>query len=214
MNSGAKERWFGFANISLCRPAGQTQNCKMSLIKKIAIQQRKLLLDENSKIEWTDHTFNAWLGCQKVSPGCDHCYAEAMMDHRYGKVTWGPHGKRVRTSDNNWKTPVKWNSEAEAFKREYGRRPRVFCASAADVFDNKVPSAWRGDLFTLIRECDRLDWLLLTKRPQNILRMLPFQLGRRLSERLARNISGKSNLLRPQVEISAESACAYRIHFL
>jgi protein gp37 len=128
---------------------------------------------ENSKIEWTDHTFNPWIGCQKVSPGCDHCYAEAMMDHRYGRVTWGPHGERVRTSDDNWKKPVKWNSEAKAFKREHGRRPRVFCASLADVFDNKAPSAWRRDLFTLIRGCDGLDWLLLTKRPQNILRMLP-----------------------------------------
>ena len=44
---------------------------------------------ENSKIEWCDHTFNPWIGCQKVSPGCDHCYAEAMMDHRYGKVSSG-----------------------------------------------------------------------------------------------------------------------------
>ena len=59
-------------------------------------------MGENSKIEWTDHTFNPWIGCQKVSPGCDHCYAEAMMDHRYGKVEWGPHGERKRTSDANW----------------------------------------------------------------------------------------------------------------
>jgi protein gp37 len=49
---------------------------------------------ENSKIEWTDHTFNPWIGCQHVSPGCEHCYAEAMMDHQYGKVEWGPHGER------------------------------------------------------------------------------------------------------------------------
>jgi protein gp37 len=57
---------------------------------------------ENSKIEWCDHTFNPWIGCQKVSPGCDHCYAEAMMDTRYGRVQWGPHGERVRTSQGNW----------------------------------------------------------------------------------------------------------------
>ena len=75
---------------------------------------------ENSKIEWCDHTFNPWIGCQKVSPGCDHCYAEAMMDHRYGKVEWGPHGERKRTSAVNWKKPVKWNAEAGAFNREYG----------------------------------------------------------------------------------------------
>jgi protein gp37 len=87
---------------------------------------------ENSKIEWTNHTFNPWVGCQKVSPGCDHCYAEAMMDLRYGKVEWGPHGERKRTSENNWKQPLKWNGRASSFKWEYGHRPRVFCASLAD----------------------------------------------------------------------------------
>jgi protein gp37 len=132
---------------------------------------------ENSKIEWCDHTFNPWIGCQKVSPGCDHCYAEAMMDHRYGKVEWGPHGERKRTSAVNWKKPVKWNSEAVEFKQEHGHRLRVFCASVADVFDNQVPSAWRKDLFALIVECHRLDWLLLTKRPQNALKMLPADWG-------------------------------------
>jgi protein gp37 len=128
---------------------------------------------ENSKVEWTDHTFNPWIGCQHVSPGCDHCYAEAMMDHQYGKVEWGPHGERKRTTEANWKKLVKWNATARAFKREQGHRPRVFCASLADVFDNRVPPEWRRDLFALIRECKRLDWLMLTKRPQNITKMLP-----------------------------------------
>jgi protein gp37 len=134
-------------------------------------------MGENSKIEWTDHTFNPWIGCQHVSPGCDQCYAETMMDHRYGKVEWGPHGERKRTSKGNWRNPLKWNADARAFKREYGHRPRVFCASLADVFDNQAPSEWRKDLFALIRECRRLDWLMLTKRPQNILKMLPEDWG-------------------------------------
>jgi len=128
---------------------------------------------ENSKIEWTDHTFNPWIGCQHVSPGCDHCYAEAMMDHQYGKVEWGPRGERKRTSEAYWKNPT-----ARAFKREHGHRPRVFCASLADVFDNQVSPEWRRDLFALIRECPRLDWLILTKRPQNITKMLPSDWGR------------------------------------
>jgi protein gp37 len=132
---------------------------------------------ENSKIEWTDHTFNPWIGCQHVSPGCDHCYAEAMMDHRYGKVEWGPHGERKRTSEGNWKNPVKWNADARDFRHEHGRRPRVFCASLADVFDNRVPRQWRDDLFELVRECRKLDWLVLTKRPQNIIKMLPADWG-------------------------------------
>ena len=131
----------------------------------------------NSKIEWTDHTFNPWIGCQHVSPGCDHCYAEAMMDHRYGKVEWGPHGERNRTSEDYWKEPFKWNAQARAFKREHGYRPRIFCASLADVFDNQVPKDWRVDLFALIRKCRGLDWLLLTKRPQNIVKMLPKDWG-------------------------------------
>ena len=134
-------------------------------------------MGENSTIEWTDHTFNPWIGCQHVSPGCDHYYAEVMMDHRYGRVEWGPHGERKRTSDGNWQKPIKWNAEARTFKAEYGHRPRVFCASLADVFDNQVLSKWRRDLFALIGECRRLNWLVLTKRPQNIRKMLPDDWG-------------------------------------
>jgi protein gp37 len=123
---------------------------------------------ENSKIEWTDHTFNPWIGCQKVSPGCDHCYAESLAK-RYGWVEWGPHGERKRTSETNWRKPRQWNKSAAAT----GKRPRVFCASLADVFDNQVPGQWRSDLFDLIAATSHLDWLLLTKRPQNLVRMMP-----------------------------------------
>lgn len=122
---------------------------------------------ENSKIEWTDHTFNPWIGCQKVSPGCDHCYAEALSN-RYGWAVWGPHGLRQRTSEANWKKPRQWAKAA----RGADRRPRVFCASLADVWDNQVPAEWRRDLFHLIWETPELDWLLLTKRPENIAKML------------------------------------------
>lgn len=128
-------------------------------------------MGENSKIEWTDHTFNPWLGCTKVSPGCDHCYAEAWSK-RFGFVQWGNHPRR-RNSEAKWHEPLKWNERAQAFKREHGHRPRVFCAPDADVFDNQADPAWRTDLFALIRQCQRLDWLLLTKRPQNIAKMLP-----------------------------------------
>jgi protein gp37 len=124
---------------------------------------------EFSKIEWTDHTFNPWIGCQKVSPGCDHCYAETMMDHRFHKVQWGPHGNRVRTSVTNWGQPFKWARDAAS----RGKSARVFCASLADVFDNKIDRVWRTDLFDLIRMTPELDWLLLTKRPENIRKMLP-----------------------------------------
>jgi protein gp37 len=128
---------------------------------------------ENSKIEWCDHTFNPWIGCQRVSPGCDHCYAEHLADHRFGWVEWGPHGQRKRTSEAYWKQPYRW---AKA-PRQSGMRARVFCASLADVFDNKAPDGSRDDLFRLIRETPKLDWLLLTKRPQKIARMLPADWG-------------------------------------
>jgi protein gp37 len=129
----------------------------------------------NSKIEWTDHSFNPWLGCTKVSPGCDHCYAEGWSK-RSGLVKWGSHARR-RTSEAYWRAPVTWNKKASQFQRTHGRRQRVFCASLADVFDNQADVKWRTDLFELIRECDHLDWLLLTKRPQNIAKMLPADWG-------------------------------------
>lgn len=127
---------------------------------------------ENSKIEWTDHTFNPWIGCTKVGPGCDHCYAENMMDHRYGRVRWGAGEDRQRTSPANWRKPLAWSRAAEG-----GRRQRVFCASLADVFDNEISEAWRTDLFALIRSTPNLDWLLLTKRIGNVLGMLPADWG-------------------------------------
>lgn len=126
---------------------------------------------ENSGIEWTTHTFNPWIGCTKVSAACDHCYAEAW-DARglHGKVSrWGPHAPRSRTK--TWSNPRKWQRQAVAS----GERPRVFCASLADVADNhkSIEPQWRRDLVALIRECPNLDFLLLTKRPQNVAKLYP-----------------------------------------
>lgn len=123
---------------------------------------------ENTKIEWADHTFNPWTGCTKVSPACDHCYAEGWAK-RSGQVKWGSGQPRRRTSDANWRMPLNWNREAE----RTGSRPRVFCASLADVFDNAVDPQWRDDLFALIAATPNLDWLLLTKRIGNVGNMLP-----------------------------------------
>jgi protein gp37 len=125
-----------------------------------------------TEISWCDATFNPWIGCTKVSPACNGCYAENLMDSWLGRVEWGGPGKgngtRVRTSAANWKLPIKWNKEAGIA----GTRPRVFCASLADVFDNQVPPEWREDLFELIAATPNLVWLLLTKRPQNIVAMV------------------------------------------
>jgi protein gp37 len=134
---------------------------------------------ENSKIEWTDHTFNPWVGCTKISPGCDHCYAEGWAK-RSGQVKWGPHAERRRTSEAYWRRPLKWARAAREAMQDYEegmltlppRRPRVFCASLADVFDNQVPDSWRSDLFAVIEDTPELDWLLLTKRPENISKLI------------------------------------------
>lgn len=131
-------------------------------------------MSENSKIEWCDHTFNPWEGCQKVGPGCDHCYAETRNARFAGgtAINWGPGAPRRRTSAANWNLPKRWNAQADAFMAQHGRRQRVFCASLADVFDNAVDPQWRADLFELIRATPNLDWLLLTKRIGNAAAMI------------------------------------------
>ena len=121
---------------------------------------------ENSKIEWTDHTHNEWIGCAKVSPGCEHCYAETLMDTRYGRVKWGVNGTRVLTSEANRRKPFSWDRAA----KKSGVRYRVFCSSLSDVFENRnelIP--WRQRLFHTISQTPNLDWLILTKRPENVM---------------------------------------------
>ncbi len=125
-------------------------------------------MGERTAIEWCHHTFNPWVGCTKVSPACDHCYAEGWAKRTGHPELW--QGERRRTSASNWHQPIKWNRAAAAA----GVRRRVFCASLADVFDNQVPPEWRADLWMLIHATQHLDWLLLTKRPQNMRDMVPW----------------------------------------
>ena len=128
-------------------------------------------MGKDSKIEWTDHTFNPWWGCTKVSPGCDNCYAEAL-DRRWFKIGhWGK-GQPRRIFDvdtKHWAEPFKWNAKA----RDAGKRARVFCASMADVFDNEVYQGWRDRLFEIVEDTEHLDWLMLTKRIGNVAKMVP-----------------------------------------
>jgi protein gp37 len=184
-------------------------------------------MGENSKIEWTDHTFNPWRGCTKVAAGCANCYADKQAKRNPGALgIWGDHGTRVLASDAMWREPIKWNKAAAcigSFDCNAGshsdacpqsNRPRVFCASMADVFEDwqgeirnpagrvlhrcsaghilPLDSVWvngiecdagctllahpltmndvRNDLFKMIDATPHLDWLLLTKRPENIRR--------------------------------------------
>jgi protein gp37 len=168
---------------------------------------------ENSRISWTHNTFNPWIGCQHVHEGCLNCYAESDMDLRRGRAKWGPNGERSKTAFQYWKEPLTWEKQAIADGATLTggclKRPRVFCASLADIFEewsgpivdhrhnqmfvsptgmyrtkadgSPVESpGWRPltmddlrrDLFKLIEQTPHLDWLLVTKRPQNAVFMI------------------------------------------
>lgn len=122
---------------------------------------------EQSAISWTDGTFNPWIGCTRVSPGCDHCYAARDNERRKWVPGWGEGVPRRRTK--TWGDPLKWNRKAV----ETGYQPRIFCASLADVFDNEVPEQWRTDLWQLFRDTPNIRWIVLTKRIGNVLKMVP-----------------------------------------
>ncbi len=163
-------------------------------------------MGENTKIQWAHHTFNHVRGCEKIAPGCANCYAEAQSKRNPGTLgIWGPNGTRVLASEAMWRQPVKWDLDAERRavlfesdpELEAHERPRVFCASLADVFEDwprvmrdakgkellavdphdEEKSRWytmdyaRARLFKLIDATPNLDWLLLTKRPENVRRM-------------------------------------------
>lgn len=125
---------------------------------------------KNSQIEWTHHTFNPWWGCTKISPACQNCYADTWA-RRMGHHLWGRDASRRFFSDSHWRDPLVWNEEARSEKE----RHRVFCASMADVFERRADlNNERKRLWTLIENTPWLDWLLLTKRPQNIGEMVPW----------------------------------------
>jgi protein gp37 len=120
-------------------------------------------MGKDSSIEWTHHTFNPWWGCVRVSPGCEHCYAETFSK-RVGKDVWGVSADRRFFGDKHWGEPLKWNRDAE----KAGERRRVFCASMADVFEDRPDLVeWRARLYELTTRTPHLDWLLLTKRIEN-----------------------------------------------
>ncbi|MCI0671755.1 MAG: phage Gp37/Gp68 family protein, partial [Myxococcaceae bacterium] len=125
-----------------------------------------------TEISWTHSTFNPWWGCTRVSPGCDHCYAESF-DRRVGGAHWGKGVPRRTFGDKHWGEPLKWNAAAA----KAGERRRVFCASMADVFDAEAPDGALERLWALIRATPALDWLLLTKRPGRIRHSLPADWG-------------------------------------
>jgi protein gp37 len=146
-------------------------------------------------IAWCDSTFNPWIGCARIGPGCDGCYAAVSTPARARKIEWGTGKMRHRTTAKNWQLPLRWNAQGlvcadcgepvldrgdcidcqcgQALATGSMRKRRVFCASLADIFDNEVPQGWRADLWELIEETPTLEWLLVTKRIGNVRGMVP-----------------------------------------
>lgn len=142
-------------------------------------------MGSETKIQWADATWNPWRGCTKVSPGCKNCYAEARDKRFTGGAHWGVGAPRELAGRNKWREPLRWNAAAgkqtacgdcdpclggrpDQCAVDPIKRPRVFCASLADVFDPEVPAKWRGDMLATIGACPNLNFLLLTKRPERI----------------------------------------------
>lgn len=136
---------------------------------------------EKTAIEWTDHTFNPWIGCTEVSPACDHCYARTLMQVRHKRAKWGPGEDRVRTSEENWKLPLRWQRRLE----KTGGVETVFCLSLGDIWDNEVDPFVRRELFNIIDATPNLLWLLLSKRIGNAVKMVQEGMNR---HRLPKNV--------------------------
>lgn len=141
---------------------------------------------EFTKIQYSDHTFNAWVGCQKISAGCKNCYAEVSAparNLRNGAVqnrkleVWGPAPTpRYVTSEGNWNKVLRWDSESARNIRNLGRRTIVFVNSLSDVFeDHPDLPAVRSRMFDLLMECKNLSFMFFTKRPENIASMVPWK---------------------------------------
>ena len=125
-------------------------------------------MGEETRISWAHDTFNPWWGCVEVSPACDHCYARTLSN-RWGFDVWGKDAPRRFFGDKHWNDPIRWNEKAE----KAGERRRVFCASMADVFeDRRDLDPWREKVWDVIEKTPWLDWMLLTKRPEAISRLI------------------------------------------
>jgi protein gp37 len=129
-------------------------------------------MSAKSRIEWCDHSFAPWFGCTRIDRECELCYAEDFTVRRFHLAGWD-NSPRKRAAASTWKKVLTWQRAAAT----EGLRRRIFCSHYSDVFDNQAPDEWRADLWALIRATPELDWLLLTKRPQNIRKMLPSDWG-------------------------------------
>ncbi len=175
-------------------------------------------MGERSKIEWTDSTFNPWVGCTKVArargapSACDFCYAEKWAK-RSGQVAWGDHPRR-RTTEAYWRNPLAWNARARQFQAEHGRRQRVFCASLADVFDNQVDLCLARGLVRSHSCLRSVGLVALDQAAAEHSQDAAGRLERRISERLARHDDGGCARLPTARFASAHSARSHSLREL
>lgn len=119
-------------------------------------------MGETTKISWTEHTWNPWRGCTKISPGCAHCYMYTQQER------FGGNPFVVMQTKTTWNDPLRWQREAAAA----GRTERVFTCSWSDFFHEDA-DAWRERAWQIIIRCPNLQFQILTKRPENIAERLP-----------------------------------------
>ncbi len=171
-----------------------------------------------TNIQWATHTYNPWRGCRKVAPECANCYITTTIPFRMSGQVHG--GARVRAGVKALAEPVKWNRAAE----KDGERHRVFCLSLGDWLDDEnVPIEWLAELLEMIHSTPHLDWLLLTKRPQNWTQRI-FDVETLARPELSRFLSGWMTGARPPANVwigvsaGADQAAALAIpasiHFL
>lgn len=165
-------------------------------------------MSENTPIEWADASWSPWEGCQKVGPGCDHCYAESMNRWLRRGENWGPGAPRRTYSDDHWEKPLRWNRMAAGTSH----RPRVF-PSVCDPFDNAAPEGLRARFAQLILDTPNLIWLLLTKRIGNAAAMLEEMFPAGIPENvwIGATIVDRSEMLRDAAKLKAIKAVSRSI---
>jgi protein gp37 len=145
-------------------------------------------MGDTTDIGWCHRTFNGWIGCSAVSPACGGCYAAAQVKRwrgvKAGTDLWRRAGPRSVTSLRNWQKPLRWEREAAAGSP----LTRVFASSLADVLEahpaldapypglaagHPAAAGPRQALFRLAAVTPNLQWLYLTKRPENLAKMVP-----------------------------------------
>lgn len=138
-------------------------------------------MSDTTHISWCDSTWNPWRGCTKVSAGCANCYAEKLVTTRM-RGKWGKGAPRVRAAKATFNAPLRWNKKPRVCDqcgtayRIYLRcncgsltdthRRRVFFGSLMDWLDPEVPVEMLADALDIVRRCENLDFLCVTKRPE------------------------------------------------